>query len=147
MCIRDRSDTHAPGKNTCSLSRKTDNLLRVDVSLHGSDDCLHRGAYRQRLPRNRMAGFYFRLGGVIRSGRIFLPFHLPDGIGRCLLYTSNYYNNIVILRGTSKFFAAPGPVSYTHLNSPILLSKSGSFFFLFQKNIVSRFLYILQFFR
>lgn len=77
--------THAPGKNTCSFSRKTDNLLRVDVSLHGSDDCLHRGAYRQRLPRNRMAGFYFRLGGVIRSGRIFLPFHLPDGIGRNLL--------------------------------------------------------------
>lgn len=35
--------------------------------------------------RNRMAGFYFRLGGVIRSGRIFLPFHLPDGIGRNLL--------------------------------------------------------------
>lgn len=79
------SDTHAPGKNTCSFSRKTDNLLRVDVSLHGSDDCLHRGAYRQRLTRNRMAGFYFRLGGVIRSGRIFLPFHLPDGIGRNLL--------------------------------------------------------------
>ena len=25
------------------------------------------------------------LGGVIRSGRIFLPFHLPDGIGRNLL--------------------------------------------------------------
>ena len=35
--------THTlPGKSTCSLSRKTDNLLRVDVSLHGSDDCLHR---------------------------------------------------------------------------------------------------------
>ena len=32
------------------------------VVLYSSDDCLHRSAYRQRLPRNRMAGFYFRLG-------------------------------------------------------------------------------------
>ena len=54
--------THTLPVKALAPSRKTDNLLRVDVSLHGSDDCLHRSAYRQRLPRNRMAGFYFRLG-------------------------------------------------------------------------------------
>ena len=41
---------------------------------------------------------------------------VPDVDELSAIPLTELFDNVIILRGTSKFFATPGPVSYTHLD-------------------------------
>ena len=42
---------------------------------------------------------------------------VPDVDELSAIPLTELFDNVIILRGTSKFFATPGPVSYTHLRA------------------------------